>query len=122
MANISDIDKQIAELQAQKKKLVEDEKKTSLQKVNLALQELNALGFNYSLSEGTTSTRTRRTGVRQEVLDVIKAADEAISRADILDKLEATTSSAKQSISNALSNLKKAGKIDSDKGQYRPLD
>lgn len=122
MTDVSDIDRQIAELEAQKQQIVQQQKDQALKKVQDAIAELNALGFNYSLSEGsrTRSTGTRRTGVRQDVLKAVKAAGpDGISRADLLAKLDANDNSAKQSISNALANLKKAGEIDGERGHYQ---
>lgn len=116
--DISTIDQQIKELEAQKQKLIEDEKKTALKKAQAAVDALNALGFHYSLVNAATSTRPRRSGVRAEVKALVKKHP-GITRADILDKLDAKgEKKAEQSISNALANLKKAGEITLTDGQY----
>lgn len=84
MTALSDIDKQIAELEAKKKALIKKEKDDAMDKVKTALAELNALGFNYSLSDGTTTTRTtrtRRSGVRNDVLALIKKSPSGLTRA-----------------------------------------
>lgn len=69
----------------------------------------------------TTSSGTkrgRRGGVRETVLAAIKEAG-TITRADLLIKLDAKgDKAAEQSISNALANLKKAGTITADGGNY----
>lgn len=118
MNQLSDIDKQIAELEAQKRKLVEEEKKSAKKKVELALQELNALGFNYKLVEEGTATRTRRSGVRDSVFKAVQSAPQGIKPADIAEQLNMTDKAGRQSISNALSALKKANKVSADAGVY----
>lgn len=119
MPTLSEIDHQIKELEAQKRKIVDDEKKSALKKVDLAIQELNALGFSYALTGGTSSGGKRRTGIRKEVMDVIAAAQDGIARSELLDTLEATSKAAKQSVSNALSALKKANQIEGSGGHYK---
>lgn len=118
MTTLTDIDKQIADLQAQKRKLVEDEKKTALKKVELALQELNALGFNYRLTEADQAqSRGRRSGVRDSVLNTIKS-NPGITSAAIAERLGWTDKSGKQSVANAVSNLRKANQITSEGGKH----
>ena len=119
MTTLTDIDKQIQALEAQKRKLIEDEKKSALKKAQLALDELNALGFNYQLVQGgKTTTRTRRSGIRDDVKKHVKASP-GITRADLLEKMNAKgDTKAEQSISNALANLKKVGEITLTDGQY----
>ena len=61
----------------------------------------------------------RRTGVRQIVLDVVKKHPKGISRADILQEMKAKGDKrAEQSISNALSNLKKQNSLKLEDGSY----
>jgi hypothetical protein len=51
-------------------------------------------------------------GVRQQVLDLIRSKPEGLARADVLGLLNMSgDKSAEQSVSNALANLKKDGKI-----------
>ncbi len=123
MNALTDIDKQIADLQAKKQKLIEDEKKSAMKKVEDALKELNALGFHYQLVDGTkatrtSKTRTRRSGVRDSVLAEIKKHPGGISRADLLAAMGATDDKAQQSISNAVAALKKNDEIISEQGHY----
>ncbi|MFG6542642.1 hypothetical protein [Sulfitobacter sp. M22298] len=120
MNTLSDIDKQIAELEAKKKQLVEEEKQKVMQKAQDAIKELNALGFNYQLVDGAkkTKTRTRRSGVRDSVLAEIKKHPNGISRADLLEAMGATDTKAQQSVSNAVAALKKADEIATEQGHY----
>ena len=124
MTAISDIDKQIAELKAQKQQMIEAERTAALAKVKDALAELNALGFNYSLNEGKQSTHTTRgwSPVRARVLDTIKGMADGVSRGDLLETMGAKGDKAfTSSISNALANLKKAGVITADSGLYKTV-
>jgi hypothetical protein len=115
--DLSDIDKQIAELEAKKRQIIDEEKKTAKKKVELALQELNSLGFNYKLVEEGAAPK-RRTGVRDEVLKAVKA-NNGVRPADIAATLSMNDSKGKQSVANALSALKKAGKVTVENGEYR---
>lgn len=63
-------------------------------------------------------TGTRRTGIRQEILDLI-AKSKGMGRADIIEAMGVKGSKAdEQAVSNALAALKKAGTITADSGQY----
>lgn len=114
---------EIRKLDEQKNKLIESAKKQALRKVDAALMELSELGFNYQLVEkgsAPTTTSKRRSGMRQQVLDLIKGKPHGIARADLIEAMEAKgDKSAEQSISNALSALKKQGTITSADGQYK---
>lgn len=114
--SIADIDAQIAELEKKKRDLIAEEKKTALKKVELALQELNALGYNYKLAEEGAAPK-RRSGVREGVLSIIQQAN-GIKPADIAATLDMLDKAGKQSVSNAVSALKKTGKITSTDGKY----
>jgi len=120
MTALSEIDRQIGELQAQKRLLIQEEKKKALRKVELAVKELNALGCNYSIADGGTPARARRTGVRNDVLEVVQKAD-GIKPADIAASLGMDGKAGRQSVANALSALKKAGSIVVDSGMYRSV-
>lgn len=115
---VSDIDRQIAELQAQKQTLIAKEKDAALDQVMVALKELNALGFHYELHNNDKPKTARRTGVRSDVLKVIQNAD-GMKPGDIAQALDMDDTKGKQSISNALSALKKAGSIVAVDGMYR---
>lgn len=120
---------QIKQLEEQKAKLLQDAKQEALDQANAAIKTLNALGFNYQLVEGNdpsspsikrTATGTRRSGIRQEVLNLLKQHQDGISRSDILDAMNAKgDKKAEQSISNALANAKKNGDITLTDGLYR---
>lgn len=119
---------QIMELEAQKQALMIKAKAEALSTAEKAIADLNNLGFNYRLVEGgtggtriataSTITRTRKAGVADEVLAVIKAAPKGLPRAGVLEQMQAHDTKAQQSISNALSNLKKAGKLVAKDGIY----
>lgn len=117
---LSDIDKQIADLQKQKQQLIEKEKDAALDEVMAAIKKLNALGYDYQLVSGTKAktTRTRRSGVRDGVLAEIKKHPGGIERAALLDAMGATDTKAQQSVSNAVAALKKAGEITAESGHY----
>jgi len=114
---------QIRKLDEEKQKLVQQAKTEALKAAESAIAELNALGFNYSLVEGKGTRPTsgkRRTGIRLEVLNIIKQNPKGIARAGILDGLSAKgDNAAEQSVSNALSALKKAGTITAKDGLYK---
>lgn len=115
---------ELKKLDEQRAKLIDKAKAEALKQAEQAVEDLNALGFNYSLSDKTRPTPTvrgqRRTGIRQEVLQAIADNPDGINRAELLDKLDAKgNKSAEQSISNALSALKKSDSISADGGVYR---
>lgn len=109
----------IKELEAQKQKLLKEAKAEALQKAENAVKELNELGFNYQLVNQDTPTRTRSSGVRDKVHAEIKKHPNGISRQDLFTALDATDTKAQQSISNAISALKKKNSISADNGVYR---
>lgn len=120
---------QIRKLDEQKAQLLESAKQEAIKAANDAIATLNELGFDYSLTQGSTSVSngkttaarepgTRRTGIREEVLAVIEK-NPSITRSALLETMEAKgNKSAEQSVSNALSALKKAGTITADEGAY----
>lgn len=123
MASIID---QIMELEAKKQTLMAQAKTEALKAAEKAIADLNNLGFNYRLVEGATartaSTGTRaprRGGVADQILDHIKKSGSGLSRAQLLAVMDANDKSAQQSISNALSNLKKKGTLTADNGVYK---
>lgn len=123
MASIID---QIMELEAKKQTLMAQAKSEALKAAEKAIADLNNLGFSYRLVEGsaprTASTGTRaprRGGVADQVLEHIKKSGSGLSRAQLLAAMEAHDKSAQQSISNALSNLKKKGTLTADNGVYK---
>lgn len=71
----------------------------------------------------TTGGSRRRTGIRQNVLDVVRRNPGGISRAQILQEMRVKGDKrAEQSISNALSNLKKQGAVKLEQGAYTSAD
>lgn len=130
MAKATSIIDQIRALDAEKTKLMDEAKANALATAEQAVAELNELGFNYRLTQDAKAPKatrqtvpgTRRTGIRDQVLALIQSAGpDGITRKDLLEKLEATDKSAEQSISNAISALKKAGSIGGEKGTYSAL-
>jgi hypothetical protein len=123
---------QIMELEAKKQELMSKAKTEALAQAEKAVADLNNLGFAYRLIETineprrTTAapsgvTRTRKGGVSEQVLATIKAAPEGLARAGVLAALEASDTKAEQSISNALSNLKKKGLLTAESGVYKAV-
>ena len=124
---------QIMELEAQKQALMTQAKDETLATAQKAVADLNNLGFHYTLVEGSvprptrapstpssSTTRPRRGGVREEVLGLISSSSTGLNRSAILEQLHAKgDTKAEQSISNALSNLKKAGDITAEDGIYQ---
>lgn len=109
-------------LEEKKQDLVKKAKADALGRARSAVDELNALGFTYQLVEGSVPTsKAPRRGVRADVLKVVAASATGIPRAEILQALNATDKRSKQSVSNALAALKKAGHIRSDAGRYWPV-
>lgn len=115
---------QIRQLDEQRAKLLEDAKNEAIAKAEAAIATLNELGFSYSLVKGgpTAAPRKsggRRSGIRDEVLAQVKAHPDGITRADMLVTMNVRGDrSGEQSVSNALSALKKAGTITADDGVY----
>jgi len=114
---------ELKKLDKQRAELLANAKQEAVKKAEAAVAELNALGFNFSLKEaGVKGTGSRRSGIRQEVLATVKAQPNGISRADLLDTLNAKgDTSAEQSVSNALSALKKNGSISGEDGIYKAI-
>jgi hypothetical protein len=118
---------QLKDLENKRNALLNQAKTEALNAATKAVADLNALGFHYQLVEGTTThtprptvTRSpRKGGVSEQVLAAIKAAPEGLPRAGVLAALNADDTKAEQSISNALSNLKKKGQLTSENGVYK---
>ncbi len=107
---------QIKKLDEQKVKLLADAKKEALANAKKAIAELEALGFHYSLLQEVGTIR--RTGIRKEVLNVIKSS-KGITRAAILTAMNADEKKTEHSISNALYALKKSGAVTAKDGAYK---
>lgn len=132
MAAATNYADQIMELEAQKQAIMTKAKTEYLTAAQKAVEDLNNLGFNYKLVEGggsaarNTSNGTdratrspRKGGISEQVLAVIKEAAEGMSRAGVLAAMNADDTKAEQSISNALSNLKKKGQLTAENGVYK---
>ncbi len=66
----------------------------------------------------STRSNTRRTGRRAEVLEAIKRHPHGMTRGDLLTAMGATDHKTKESITNALSALKRADKVTGKDGVY----
>jgi hypothetical protein len=112
---------QIKKLEAEREKLISQAKSEALQQIEGAIKTLADLGFHYQVVAAGTAkaTRTRRGGVREQVLAEIKKHANGITRSDLFTALAALDDKAKQSISNAVAALKKAGHVGGDGGHYK---
>lgn len=124
MPTLDEIDAQIRALEDQKKQIQQKAKDAALAKANAAIEELRKLGYSYRLAENVGSSRApssggvRRTGVRDQVLAVVKASASGISAADVLSKMNAGDDTEKTSIRNALAALKRTNKVSLKDGRY----
>lgn len=129
MAKASSALDRIKALDEERAKLLDEAKATALTAAQEAIADLNALGFNYQLVQSgqapratrTPSTGNRRSGIRENVLSaVLEAGPDGLTPAQIREKLgiDNADKSGSQSVANALSNLKKAGKIGDQNGAY----
>lgn len=66
------------------------------------------------------SGRGGRSGIRDQVLELISNTAEGMSASAVLETLQATEKSAKISARNALAALKKGGKLVLENGIYKP--
>lgn len=123
MPTLDEIDAQIRALEDQKKQIQKKAKDAALAKANAAIEELRKLGYSYRLAELDRTARApasggpRRTGIRDQVLAVVKAAG-TISAADVLTKMNATDETEKTSIRNALAALKRNNSVALKDGSY----
>jgi len=120
----------IKELDAERARLLDEAKATALANAEQAVAELNELGFDYRLVQGSTPSAPRpiratpagrRSGIRESVLEAIQnAGPDGIAPSGIRQKLGIADDdkSGAQSVSNALSALKKASKISDKNGAY----
>lgn len=109
---------EIRKLDEQKAKLLSQAKKEALAKAEAAVKELNELGYQYEIVERGKSSSTRRTGIRQSILEEIQKHPNGIDRQALMDALDMTDSKGRQALSNAVAALKKSGKITGDDGHY----
>ncbi len=107
---------QIKELEQQKQAVVTQAHDEALNRAELAIKDLNALGFKYKLTK--TGTAPKRTGIRQQVLQTIKTAD-GLTPAAICETLNLTDTKGKTAVTNALTYLKSKGEVTVEDGVYR---
>jgi hypothetical protein len=108
------IDKQRAELLEQRAEI--DSKISNLD------SEVEAIDAYERIKLGKSAPgRGRRSGIRKKVLAVIENSKQGIGRSDILIALELKgDKSGEQSVSNALSALKKTKAVSAKDGKYKP--
>ena len=83
--------------------------------------ELKALeAYEKAKTGAPPAAGKRRTGIRQQVLEIIKQHPTGIARADVLSAMDASTKQDEQAVSNALAALKKNGDVSGDQGVYKP--
>jgi len=100
-----------------------------LERVRAELAELNKLGFNFRVVEASEAVAqggavepgarrgTRRTGIREQVLGVIReAGPDGLRSKDIRARLGISDKQGSQAVSNALSALKRANQISIQNG------
>lgn len=84
--------------------------------------ELSAIDAYEAVKSGkpprNTKIKTRRTGRRAEVLEVIKQHPQGITRGEILIAMEASDKKSNDSISNALAALNRADRVTLKNGVY----
>lgn len=120
----------IAKLMEQERKTIQD-KIEALEKqradIDTQIEEtqrgLIAIQAYFDAKEGKPKKKVtrapRKSGVRDELKNLIASNPNGISRADILKNMGATEKAQQQSISNALQALKKANAVTSDGGVYK---
>jgi DNA-binding transcriptional ArsR family regulator len=105
--NLEELAKQKADIDAQ------------ILQVNTELKAIHAYESVKTGKPKATRTRApRKSGVRQAVRNLITSTAGGIARADILKAMKAEDKQSQQSISNALSSLKKQGLVTADGGIY----
>lgn len=76
-------------------------------------------GKSSATSQSGSRRTGRRSGRRQEVLNLIKGVSTGLTRGDLLERLNVKGERREeQSVSNALSALKRAGHLDQRDGKY----
>lgn len=128
-----DVIQQIKELETQKAKLLTAAKADALKRAKAAINDLNTLGFTYRLVDDSAPTqratkpskatgKKRHAGIRETVYKALASNGEGMKRAELVTALELTDKSGKQAVSNALSNLKKAGRVKTADGKYHAVE
>ena len=109
----------------EKKKEIQTRQKSLMDELTAVDREMEAIQAYEAAKEGkvvriaSSGTRAPRGAQRTRVLDAVKSNPEGMGRADILEVLGVKgDKSGEQSVSNALSALKKARNIDSKDGKY----
>ena len=122
---------QLKALERQKQDLLNAEKKKQLEAINRSIAALAEIGVFYRLVEEDKPTkaaptkpaqpkkRSRRKGIRSDVLAHIANAKNGMNRAQLIIALGLKgDKQGEVSVSNALAALKRAGQITSKEGTY----
>ncbi len=97
-----------------------DEQLASIDKEMEAIEAYERVKSGKPITSAKRGTGTRRSGIRQDVLALVKKHPGGITRADILSAMKAKgDKSAEQSVSNALSALKRQKAVNSKDGMYK---
>lgn len=100
--------------EAEKRRDIIDEEIAGYQREKKAL-----IAYHNALTPSAKRSTGKRASRQDGVMSLLKDHTTGLKRADILDKLSLKgNKTGEQSISNALANLKKAGKITSKDGVY----
>ena len=111
-----------------KRKAILDQQKELVKQLAEIDREFTAVAAYEAAKKGKSITIGRATGSRaprgqrqQQIIDILNKHPTGIRRADILATLGVKgDKSGEQSVSNALNNMRKAGKITSADGKYLP--
>lgn len=113
------LSRQRSGLVEQKSKL--DEQIAAIDRELAAVTAYEQVKSGKAVTAQSSQRRERRSGKRQEILDLIKNNPDGMTRGDILDHLKVKgDKSAEQSVSNALSALKRANQLGQINGKYVP--
>ncbi len=105
LAKQKELDKQLAEL---------DREFTAV-----AAYEAAKKGRSITIGGAATGSRAPRGQRQQQIIDILRKNPSGVGRADILEALGVKgDKSGEQSVSNALNNMKKAGKVKAADGKY----
>lgn len=113
------LDRQRADVLSKKADL--DNELQSIEREMAAITAYERAKVGKSAASALQSARRngRRSGRRQEVLDLLKGSPDGLSRREILERLDVKGERREeQSVSNALSALKKAGQLGQEGGKY----
>jgi uncharacterized protein (UPF0335 family) len=89
-----------------------------IEEVHVSLSRIQAY-FDAGKPKKKVQRAPRKSGIRDQLKQIIASSPAGIQRADILKAMDATDDKAQQSVSNALQALKKAKAVISEGGLYK---